>query len=214
MGSEMCIRDRAAVEVVARHGGELPAAYDELIALPGVGTYTAAAVATFAHGERHAVLDTNVRRVLVRAGTGRAEAAPALTAAERRLGESVVPEEPSVAARWAVAVMELGALVCTARAPRCDHCPLRPCCAWQQAGRPAYDGPPRRRQGFVGTDRQVRGLLMGVLREAPGAVPAADLERVWPDADQRHRSLLGLVADGLLETDGDYYRLPGLAAGR
>jgi len=199
----------AAVEVVARHGGELPTAYDELIALPGVGTYTAAAVATFAHGARHAVLDTNVRRVLVRAGTGRAEASPALTAAERRLGESLVPEDPSVAARWAVAVMELGALVCTARAPRCDHCPLRPRCAWQQAGRPAYDGPPRRRQGFAGTDRQVRGLLMGVLREAPGAVAATDLDRVWPDATQRRRALLGLVADGLVVHVARSYRLPG-----
>ena len=166
-------------------------------------------MATFAHGARHAVLDTNVRRVLVRAGTGRAEAAPALTAAERRLGESLVPEDPGVAARWAVAVMELGALVCTARAPRCDHCPLRPRCAWQQAGRPAYDGPPRRRQGFAGTDRQVRGLLMGAVREARGAVPATDLDRVWPDAPQRRRALLGLVADGLVVQDARSYRLPG-----
>ena len=203
---------QAAVEVVARHGGELPSAYDELIALPGVGTYTAAAVATFAHGARHAVLDTNVRRVLVRAGAGRAEPAPALTAPERRLGESLVPEDPSVAARWAVAVMELGALVCTARAPRCDQCPLRTRCAWQLAGRPAYDGPLRRRQGFAGTDRQVRGLLMRALREAPGPVPAADLEGLWLDAEQRRRSLLGLLADGLLEEAGDGYRLPGTGA--
>ena len=203
---------QAATEIVARHGGRLPTAYAELLALPGVGTYTAAAVSTFAYGARHAVLDTNVRRVLARAEAGRAEVAPAVTASERRLAESLVPEEPSVAARWAVAVMELGALVCTARAPRCDDCPLRLRCAWQLAGRPAYAGSPRRRQGFAGTDRQVRGLLMSVLREAPGAVPAPDLDGVWPDADQRSRSLLSLLADGLVVQDGDCYRLPGVPA--
>ncbi len=201
---------QAATEVVAHHGGRLPTTYDELLALPGVGTYTAAAVATFAYGARHAVLDTNVRRVLVRAAAGRAETAPAVTAAERRLAESLVPEDLVMAARWAVAVMELGALVCTARAPRCDQCPLRPRCAWQLAGRPAYDGAPRRRQVFAGTDRQVRGLLMDVLREAPGPVPGTDLDEVWPDATQRHRSLLSLLADGLVEQEGECYRLPGV----
>ncbi len=200
---------QAATEIVTRHGGRLPTAYAEMLALPGVGTYTAAAVSTFAYGARHAVLDTNVRRVLVRAGTGRAEAAPVVTAAERRLAESLVPEDPSVAARWAVAVMELGAMVCTAKAPRCDDCPVRPGCAWDAAGRPAYDGPARRRQGFAGTDRQVRGLLMAVLRQRPGPVPAAELTSVWAAAEQRDRALAGLVADGLVERVGTAYRLPG-----
>lgn len=199
---------QAATEVVARHGGELPTAYDDLLALPGVGAYTAAAVASFAFGQRHAVLDTNVRRVLVRAAAGRAEPAPSLTAAERRLGEALVPEEPAVAARWAVAVMELGALVCTARSPRCDGCPVRGLCAWQQAGRPVHDGPPRRRQPYVGTDRQVRGLIMAVLRSAAGPVRGEALDAVWPDAVQRDRALAGLVVDGLVERDGAGFRLP------
>jgi A/G-specific adenine glycosylase len=204
---------RAATVVVERHGGRLPTTYDGLLALPGVGSYTAAAVASFAYGQRHAVLDTNVRRVLVRAAGGRAEPAPSLTAAERRLGESLLPDEPADAARWAVAVMELGALVCTARAPRCDDCPVRDVCAWQRAGRPAHDGPPRRRQAFARTDRQVRGLLMGVLRERPGPAAPADLDAVWDDAEQLERALAGLLADGLVERAGSGYRLPRGAAG-
>jgi A/G-specific adenine glycosylase len=106
--------------------------------------------------------------------------------------------------------MEFGALVCTARAPRCDDCPLLDRCAWQRAGRPAYDGPPRRRQLFAGTDRQVRGRLMAVLREAAGPVPGADLARVWDDGAQRDRALAGLLADGLVEADGTSFRLPGV----
>lgn len=204
---------RAATTVVERHRGELPPTYDGLLALPGVGSYTAAAVASFAYGQRHAVLDTNVRRVLVRAAAGRAEPAPSLTADERRLGESLLPEEPADATRWAVAVMELGALVCTARSPRCADCPVLDVCAWQRAGRPAHDGPPRRRQAFAGTDRQVRGLVLAVLRERPGPATSEDLDRVWDDAEQRDRALAGLLADGLVERAGAGYRLPRGAAG-
>ena len=198
----------AAVEIVSQHGGELPTTYDGLLALPGVGDYTAAAVASFAYGQRHAVLDTNVRRVLVRAAAGRAEPAPSLSADERRLGQVLLPDAPAVAARWAVAVMELGALVCTARSPRCQRCPLLATCAWQQAGRPAHDGPARRAQPFAGTDRQVRGLLMAVLRERPDPAPPDALAAVWADAEQRDRALAGLVADGLVEPDREGYRLP------
>jgi A/G-specific adenine glycosylase len=201
----------AATEIVARHGGELPTSYDGLRALPGVGEYTAAAVASFAHGRRHAVLDTNVRRVLARSLGGTAQPAQALTAAERVRAKSVVPDEPATAARWAVAVMELGALVCTARAPRCTSCPVFDLCAWRLAGSRAYDGPPRRTQAFAGTDRQVRGLLMAVLRDrlpADGPVRAEELVAVWSDQVQRDRALAGLVADGLVVADGGSYRLP------
>lgn len=199
----------AAGVVVRDHGGTVPSSYDDLLALPGVGAYTAAAVASFAFGRRHAVLDTNVRRVLARVATGQEHPPPALTATERRLAESLVPDEPDVAATWAVAVMELGALVCTAREPRCADCPVVAACAWQVAGRPAYDGPPRRGQPFAGTDRQVRGLLLGVLRHADGPVPAAALDAVWCEDEQRRRALAGLLADGLVEAAGpDSYRLP------
>jgi A/G-specific adenine glycosylase len=198
----------AAVEVVERFGGELPTSYDALRSLPGIGDYTAAAVMSFAHGARHAVLDTNVRRVLARAVSGAGQPARALSAAERDRAETVLPDEAAVAARWAVAVMELGALVCTARSPRCDGCPVRDLCAWRAAGSPAYDGPVRRVQGFAGTDRQVRGRLMAVLRDRPGPAGAEELAAVWPDAEQRDRALAGLVADGLLVEDGGSYRLP------
>ena len=198
----------AATEVVARHGGELPTSYAGLLALPGVGEYTAAAVASFAHGGRHAVLDTNVRRVLARTLGAVAAPAPALTAAERSRAAGVVPDEPAVAARWAVAVMELGALVCTARAPRCDRCPVAGLCEWRLAGSPAYDGPARRSQAFAGTDRQVRGLLMAVLRDRPGPAGPEHLAAAWPDEAQRGRALAGLLADGLVLPDGGSYRLP------
>jgi A/G-specific adenine glycosylase len=198
----------AARVIVDEHAGEVPTSYDDLLALPGVGSYTAAAVASFAFGARHAVLDTNVRRVLARVVSGRALPAPALTAGERRLAEDLLPEAPDVAAVWAVAVMELGALVCTARAPRCTDCPLATACAWRSGGQPE---PDTRRPGqrYAGTDRQVRGRLLAVLREADGTVTSADLEAVWDDDVQRDRALAGLVEDGLVEPTGSgAFQLP------
>ncbi|GAA1259144.1 A/G-specific adenine glycosylase [Sphaerisporangium rubeum] len=190
------------------HDGKVPSTYDELRRLPGIGDYTAAAVASFAYGGSHAVLDTNVRRVLARAVRGEEFPPKATTAAERTLAESLIPEVD--APRWAVAVMELGALVCTARAPRCADCPVAGECAWRLAGRPAYDGPARRGQTYAGTDRQCRGRLLAVLREAHGPVPKPALDAVWSDAVQRERALDGLVADGLAEPLADgTYRLPG-----
>ncbi len=190
----------AAQVIVERHGGELPSSYDELLALPGVGSYTAAAVASFAFRQRHVVLDTNVRRVLARSvSAAEHPTGGAPSAAERHLAASMLPADAETAATYAVAVMELGALVCTARSPRCGTCPLRRRCAWQLAGSPPYEGPPRRGQSYEGTDRQVRGRLLAVLREAPGPVQAATLDEAWPEAIQRARALDGLVADGLVE---------------
>jgi A/G-specific adenine glycosylase len=194
--------------IVDDHAGEVPTSYDDLLALPGVGSYTAAAVASFAFGGRHAVLDTNVRRVLARAVSGRALPAPTLTAGERRLAEDLLPEVPEVAAAWGVAVMELGALVCTARAPRCADCPLATTCAWRTGGRPEPEAC-RPGQRYAGTDRQVRGRLLAVLREAEGTVPATALEAVWDDDVQRDRALAGLVEDGLVEPTGaSAFQLP------
>ncbi len=132
-----------------------------------------------------------------------------MTAAELRLAEALLPPA-ALAPGWAVAVMELGALVCTARSPRCGGCPVRELCAWRGAGQPAYDGPPRRGQGYAGTDRQVRGRLLAVLREAPGPVGEEALERAWGEPVQRGRALDGLVADGLVEPVADSgFALPG-----
>jgi A/G-specific adenine glycosylase len=196
--------------IVERHGGEVPDDHAELLALPGVGPYTAAAVASFAFGQRHAVLDTNVRRVLARAVSGVQYPPKAQTRAEVALAEALLPDEPAVAARWAVAVMELGALVCTARSPACPSCPIAADCAWRAAGRPAYDGPPRRGQTYAGTDRQVRGRLLAVLRDSPGPVAKPALDAVWDEPVQRERALDALVADGLVDPlDDGTYALPG-----
>ena len=197
----------AATAIVDRHGGEVPSGHDELIALPGVGDYTASAIASFAFGARHPVLDTNVRRVLARAVSGVEFPPASVTRAERALAGSLVPEEQP--ATWAVAVMELGALVCTAASPRCATCPVSDRCAWNTAGRPAYDGPPRLGQAWAGTDRQVRGRLMAVLRDAEGSVARPRLDAAWSDPVQRARALQSLLVDGLVvQTDGDRYSLP------
>jgi len=188
----------AATAVVERHGGDVPDSYDELLALPGVGDYTAAAVASFAFRQRHPVLDTNVRRVLARALGGVEFPGSSVTRAERELAASVLPEEDETAATWAVAVMELGALVCTASTPRCDDCPIADRCAWRAAGHPAYAGPPRRGQTWSGTDRQCRGRLMALLRDSDGPVHRRRLAAVWPDTSQRERCLQTLVDDGLI----------------
>jgi len=155
------------------------------------------------------VLDTNVRRVLARAVSGQEQPSPHLTAAERALAETLVPDEPAVAAGWAVAVMELGALVCTAREPRCGCCPVVTLCAWQTNGKPVYAGARRSPQAYAGTDRQVRGLLLAVLRDAPEPVSAAALDAVWADDVQRGRALAGLLDDGLVVArDGTHFALP------
>lgn len=195
-----------AVAITERFDGEVPDEYDALRSLPGVGEYTAAAIASFAYGRSHAVLDTNVRRVLGRAVSGVEFPAPSLTRAERELAGALVPEEhPEV---WAVAVMELGALVCTATNPRCETCPIRERCAWVAAGRPPYDGPPRKVQTYAGTDRMCRGRLLAVLREADGPVTRAALDAAWSEQAQRDRALASLLDDGLVVQEGQRFRLP------
>ena len=199
----------AATAIVADHGGVVPADYDDLIKLPGVGDYTAAAIASFAYGRRHVVLDTNVRRVFARAVGGVEFPATAVNRAERDLATSLLPAEASTAATWAVAVMELGALRCTAAKPLCSQCPVAGRCAWRAAGYPAYDGPPRKTQTWAGTDRQCRGRLLAVLRDAPGDVPALRLDAVWADEGQRLRCLASLIEDRLVvRTDAGSYALP------
>ena len=199
----------AATAIVERYGGQVPSAYDDLRALPGVGDYTAAAIATFGFGRRHAVLDTNVRRVLARLVSG-AELPPvAATAAEKRLAEGLLPDDEADAAAWSISLMELGALVCTATKPRCEACPVAERCAWRAAGYPAYDGPPRKAQTWAGTDRQCRGRLLAVVRDAEGAVPKARLDQAWHDDAQRDRCLASLLTDGLLVQVPEGYALPG-----
>jgi A/G-specific adenine glycosylase len=194
----------AANECVRSHGGEVPDNVEDLRALPGVGEYTAAAVAAFAFGQRAVVLDANVRRVHARllGGTERAPAgAPTVT--ERRRAEQLLPPESARAALLSVAVMELGALVCSPNAPACDRCPVDDTCGWLRAGRPPWTGPTPRRQAYAGTDRQCRGRLLDVVRAADAPVPWEALVDAWQDADQRERALRSLVVDGLVETITD-----------
>ncbi|WP_270887268.1 A/G-specific adenine glycosylase [Pedococcus sp. 5OH_020] len=203
----------AAITIAAEHDGQVPSNEEDLLSLAGVGAYTAAAVATFAYGHRTTVVDTNVRRVLARAVGGEEHAPPSPTRVELALASSLVPEEPDRARTWSVATMELGALVCTARAPRCDDCPIRGECAWRLAGRPPYAGPARRGQAWHGTDRQLRGALLQLLRDSTDPVPRADLEALSPNDLQRERCLDSLVSDGLVEPlPGDRFGLPGAGA--
>jgi A/G-specific adenine glycosylase len=199
----------AAVAITERHAGIVPSDLVELRALPGIGDYTAAAVAAFAYGESVAVLDTNVRRVLARADGGREFPADHQTVGERARATELLPEDPALAPTWSVAVMELGALVCRAGNPICAECPVKGQCTWRAAGYPAYDGPPRRGQAWAGTDRQCRGRLMAVVRDSEGPVGRPRLDAIWDQAEQRERCLAGLVVDGLLvEVDPGYFALP------
>ena len=199
----------AARAIVDRQGGEVPDNEEALRALPGIGAYTAAAVACFAFRRPTVVVDTNVRRVLIRTLLGEAQAAPAMTRTERDLAAQALPSEPEEAVTWNVAAMEVGALVCTARSPRCGACPVADLCVWNRTGRPAYTGPVRRGQPWQRTDRQARGALLGVLRAAAEPVSGPDLAHAWAADAQRMRCLDSLVADGLVEPlAGDRYRLP------
>jgi A/G-specific adenine glycosylase len=223
------LRLHAAAVVIERdHGGRVPQDYAELLGLPGVGSYTAAAVAAFAFGRRETVVDTNIRRVHARLFSGSALPAPALTAVEMRLAAELLPSDAGSSVRWNASVMELGALVCTARAPKCAACPVRDRCAWLAAGEPPPSYTPKG-QAWHGTDRQVRGGVMAVLRladapvpaemfqEAPAdlgfeaagiGVPLAALHRLNCAPEQLERALAGLLEDGLAELHQGGYRLP------
>jgi A/G-specific adenine glycosylase len=200
----------AAAVIDAEHGGMVPPDLDTLRSLPGVGEYTASAVAAFAYRQRALVLDTNVRRVIARAFSG-AELPPAsVTKPERALAESLLPVDGDTAARWSVGLMELGALLCTSTSPKCSPCPIRELCRWRAEGYPPDDGPPRRAQTYAGTDRQCRGRILAVLRDADGDVPRAAVDAVWDQPAQRERALASLVDDGLVvETGEGSLRLPG-----
>ena len=188
-----------ARQVAGQYADRLPRDYDQLVALPGIGDYTASAVMSFAYGERIAVIDTNIRRVLSRVFLGRESTGGAANREERQLAWQVLPEDedpeasdhrvngddrletadPQIrsaawreppSARWNQAVMELGATVCVARKPACDICPLAGHCRFLKAGLPGLGaGRTRPRQRFAGTDRQIRGSILQALRQASGA---------------------------------------------
>lgn len=223
----------AAVAIATLHEGAVPASYQDLLSLPGVGSYTAAAVAAFAFGRRETVVDTNIRRVHARLVSGQALPAPALTAAEQKLAAGLLPPDRQLAVEWNAGVMELGALLCTARSPKCDACPVRNVCAWRAAGEPPPTYVPKG-QAWAGTDRQVRGAVMAVLRAAQAPVPRSlfnveghyapetvdgspqgpvrsqldRLHALQAGESQLERAIDGLLQDGLAQTVDDGVQLP------
>ncbi|WP_417221188.1 A/G-specific adenine glycosylase [Arthrobacter sp.] len=225
----------AARQIAEDHDGQVPSTYAELLALPGVGSYTAAAISCFAFGIPETVVDTNIRRVHARLISGRALPEPSHTAAEARLAADLMPrvdqDNGQLACIWNAAVMELGALVCTARSPQCADCPVSASCAWVAAGRPAPHYVPKG-QPWEGTDRQVRGAMMAVLRLSDEPVAAGtllgaeDTDAATNEAtvglvtalqrlrdlpagpEQRQRCLDGLMADGLAVDSGRGIVLP------
>lgn len=197
----------------AQEIGEAPVPSDvaKLLALPGIGEYTARAVACFHYGRNVPVVDTNVRRVYARAVDGQF-LQPQPSKKELAQVEALLPAVNGP--RFSAALMELGALVCTAKSPKCEECPLRTGCAWKLAGCPQPSEEElarakKRIQKFKGTDRQVRGLILDVLRGASGPVPQSSIDVVWPDAAQRSRALASLLNDGLAEQDSQgLFHLP------
>lgn len=206
------LRECAAC-VANEYDNKLPRSYEELVALPGIGDYTASAVLSFAFGERVAVIDTNIRRVLSRVFLGKESLGGAASALERDLAKRVLPlGDDSVT--WNQSVMELGAVICTAKSPLCESCPLSDSCAFFAAGRPGLgERRTRPRQRFQGTDRQVRGLILQALRALPedgDRVLTHDaIESLWPDHIQLDACIASLDEDGLIEMlDGGAVRLP------
>jgi len=190
----------AATVMVEHHGGRVPDDLGALRALPGVGPYTARAVLAFAYETDHAVVDVNVARVIARAVVGDV-LSPAQT---QTVADRLVPRGRGWL--WNQSLMEIGAVVCGARVPSCDRCPLAPSCAWSAAGRPAPDpaAAAARQSTFEGSDRQGRGRLVAALRSGP--VPPRRLAAAcgWPDDSRRARR----VADSLV-TEGLARRGPG-----
>lgn len=203
---------RAAEQIATEHGDEVPSDVDTLLSLTGIGPYTARAVASFAFADRHPVVDTNTRRVLARLVHGRAAAGPP-RASDLDDMLALLPSDPVRARLFNAAAMELGAVVCTARAPRCDACPVAAWCEWRGSGYPDNAPTVRRQAAFEGSDRQVRGRIMALLRRAERPVPrgealAAAAEGGVRDEDQALRAYDSLIADGLLIEFEGAARLP------
>ncbi len=204
---------RAAGEIAIEHDDRVPSDVETLLALTGVGPYTARAVAVFAYGERHPVVDTNTRRVIARLSHGLA-AAGMPRASDLGDMEALLPEDPVEAQVFNAAAMELGAIVCTARAPRCGECPVAAWCEWRGAGYP--DNAPEKRPkqaAFTGSDRQVRGRIMSLLRGSRETVAheealAAAASGQLRDEAQPRRALDSLIADGLVVELEGRLRLP------
>jgi A/G-specific adenine glycosylase len=201
---------RAAGVVAGEHGGSVPGDLAALLALPGVGAYTARAVLAFAFEVDVGLVDTNAGRVLARAVTGRKTG----TAEAQRVVDAMVPRGEG----WTFgqSLLDLGALVCLSESPRCGLCPLRRRCRWAAGGWGAPDpakgsaGVSTPQSRFAGSDRQGRGRLIHRLRDGPLRPDDVGEAVGWPDEPDRvDRVVAGLIAEGLVERDrAGVLRLP------
>ena len=193
----------AAGVIATKFENQVPRAIEDLQSLPGVGDYTAAAIAAFAYNESTLVLDVNIRRLFARVIDGDQFATSAPSKIERKLRYELIPSD---GAKWAAATMELGALICTARNPICDQCPLKEECSWREKGYP-HSEVKKKSQGWAGTDRQCRGVIVQALRENRKQTKIA-LNKLWHDETQVESALKTLLADGLIEATGKSFQLP------
>lgn len=191
---------RQAVDITAHHNGVVPSGVHDLLALPGIGHYTARAVASFAYGLREPVADTNVTRVIARADAGYAFGAHwSMAQAMDRVDTTLSGVADSDYPATNLAIMELGALVCRARSPLCDQCPLASTCEWRKAGYHVDESVlPKKQARYEGSDRQARGRLLRVLRESSAPVGRSELLATHQPRSQARRALDSLVADGLV----------------
>jgi len=197
------IRLHESAQIITRDfNNKVPKRTEELRSLPGVGEYTAAAIAAFAYGESTLVLDVNIRRLFARLFDGVEHPTNSISTIERELRRRLIPQD---GATWAAATMEFGALVCTSKNPECDLCPLKRQCAWRRAGYPKSE-LVRKSQNWSGTDRQCRGTIVQALREN-SKLSAVAINKLWHDESQVEKALKTLIADGLIETTGKSFRL-------
>lgn len=198
------LRLHEAAGIIAREfENTVPSELEKLRSLPGVGDYTAAAIAAFAFNQPTLVLDINARRFFARAIDGIEHPTSNPSLVERQLRSELIPDD---GAKWAAATMEFGALICTSKNPLCDLCPLKSECAWREAGYPKSEFD-RKSQDWVGTDRQCRGVIVQALRENEKLSNIA-LKKLWHNNSQMESALKTLIADGLIETTGKSFRLP------
>lgn len=198
---------QAAAVITGSHAGRVPDDMQALRELPGIGEYTAAAVCAFAYGQPTVVLDTNIRRVLIRVDAAKALPSAHVTNVERATATRFVAAAGQSGAVWSAAVMELGALVCRARRPVCEACPIAAACRWRQEGFPGELAPQRRQAAYAGSDRQARGAILDRLRTASDPIAIEHLASVWPDDAQRERAVTSLLADGLVHAVAGHLRL-------
>ena len=193
----------SAITISTKFNNEVPQEIERLLALPGVGEYTAAAISAFAFNQSTLVLDINIRRFFARAIDGQSQPTSTPSKWERKIRRQLIPLD---GAKWATASMEFGALICTSRNPSCEICPLKGQCAWRKSGYPQSD-LVRRSQTWNGTDRQCRGTIVQALRESQ-KLNMSKILQLWHDQAQIEKALKTLIADGLIETIGKSFQLP------